>query len=82
MQNRGDWQIGVNYRHIDSDAVIDGFNESDFGLGGTNMKGFGIWGSYAVSPNTAFTIRWMSADEVAGPPLKTDLFQIDFTGRF
>lgn len=82
MQNRGDWQFGVNYRHIESDAVIDGFNESDFGLGGTNMKGFGIWGSYAVTPNTSFTIRWMSADEVAGPPLKTDLFQIDFTGRF
>jgi hypothetical protein len=82
MQKRGDWQIGVNYRHIESDAVIDGFNESDFGLGGTNMKGFGIWGSYATSPNTALGIRWMSADQIAGPPLKTDLLQIDFTGRF
>jgi hypothetical protein len=27
-------------------------------------------------------IRWMSADQIAGPPLKTDLLQIDFTGRF
>jgi hypothetical protein len=82
LEKRGDWQLGVNYRYIESDSVIDGFNESDFGLGGTNMQGFGLWGTYATSPNTAFSIRWMSADSIAGPPLKTDLFQIDFTGRF
>ena len=82
LQKRGDWQFGVNYRHLESDAVVDGFNESDFGLGGTNMKGFGLWGTYATSPNTAFSVRWMSAEEIAGPPLKVDLLQLDFTGRF
>ena len=82
LQKRGDWQLGINYRHIESDAVVDGFNDSDFGLGGTNTKGFGIWGTYATSPNTALSLRWLSADEIAGPPLKTDLLQIDFTGRF
>ena len=82
MQKRGDWQLGVNYRHIESDAVVDGFNDSDFGLGGTNMKGFGIWGTYATSPNTALTLRWLSAEEIAGPPLRVDLLQVDFSGRF
>lgn len=82
LQKRGDWQFGLNYRHIESDAVIDGFNDSAFGLGGTNMKGFGIWGSYATSPNTSLRIRWMSADEIAGPPLRTDILQVDFSGRF
>jgi hypothetical protein len=82
LQKRGDWQLGMNYRHIESDAVIDGFNDSDFGLGGTNTKGFSIWASYAVSANTAFGIRWMSASQIAGPPLKSDLLQIDFSGKF
>jgi hypothetical protein len=82
MQKPGDWQIGATYRYIGSDAVIDGFTDSDFGLGGTNAKGFTLWGSYATSPNTAFTVKWMSADQIAGPPLKVDLFQVDFGGRF
>ena len=82
LQKRGHWQAGVNYRHIESDAVIDGFNDSDFGHGGTNQKGYTLWGTYATSARTSLTLRWMSASEVAGPPLKSDIFMIDFAGKF
>ena len=82
LQKRGNWQAGVNYRHIESDAVIDGFNDSDFGHGGTNQKGYTLWGTYATSARTSLTLRWMSASEVAGPPLKSDIFMIDFAGKF
>jgi len=82
LQKRGQWQAGVNYRYIESDAVIDGFNDSDFGLGGTNMKGYTLWGTYATSARTAFTLRWMSASQVAGPPLKSDVIILDFGGKF
>ncbi len=82
LQQRGQWQAGVNYRYIESDAVIDGFNDSDFGHGGTNQKGYVLWGTYATSARTSLTLRWMSASEVAGPPLKSDIFMIDFAGKF
>jgi hypothetical protein len=82
LQKRGNWQAGVNYRYIESDAVIDGFNDSDFGHGGTNQKGYTLWGTYATSARTSLTLRWMSASEVAGPPLKSDIFMIDFSGKF
>jgi Putative porin len=82
LQQRGDWQAGVYYKHIESDAVVDGFTDSDFGLGGTNMKGFGIFGTWALSPNTAFGVRWISTTEIAGPPLRNDTLQLDFTGKF
>lgn len=82
LQKRGNWQAGVNYRYIESDAVIDGFNDSDFGHGGTNQKGYTLWGTYATSARTSLTLRWMSASEVAGPPLKSDIFMIDFAGKF
>jgi len=82
LQKRGQWQAGVNYRYIESDAVIDGFNDSDFGLGGTNQKGYTLWGTYATSARTSLSLRWMSASEIAGPPLKSDIFMIDFGGKF
>jgi hypothetical protein len=82
LQKRGNWQAGVNYRYIESDAVIDGFNDSDFGHGGTNQKGYTLWGTYATSARTSLTLRWMSASEVAGSPLKSDIFMIDFAGKF
>ena len=82
FEKRGDWQAGVNYRHVESDAVVDGFNDSVFGFGGTNMKGFTLFGSYATSARTSISMRWMSASEIAGPPLKSDIFMIDFGGKF
>ena len=31
-----------------SDAVIDAFTDPDFGLGGTNLKGYTVGGSWAL----------------------------------
>ena len=33
-------------------------------------------------PNVWLGIRYMTADEISGPPLSTDIFQIDINGRF
>lgn len=81
-EKRGDWAFGVNYRYVESDAVVDGFNDSDFGLGGTNLQGFSVWAGMALSPNVNFGLRWTSSDEIAGPPLSTDIFQLDFNAKF
>jgi len=77
-----DWSLGVSYRHVESDAVVDGFVDSDFGGGGTNVEGYTLYGGVALSPNVSFALRWMSANELAGPPLKTDVFQIEVNGKF
>lgn len=84
LQKRWDWNANLGYRYVESDAVIDGFTDSDFGgiTAGTNLKGYTISGNLALSPNVWLGIRWMSADEIAGPPLKNDVLQIDVNGRF
>jgi hypothetical protein len=82
LQKRWDWNVGFGYRWIGSDAVVDGFNDSDFGLGGTNMKGFTVGGALAVSPNVWFGARWMGADSIAGPQYNVNIFQIDLNARF
>lgn len=82
LEKRGAWQAGIAYRYIGSDAVIDGFNDSEFGGGGTNAKGYVVGGSVALSPRVSLGFHWMSADQIAGPPLKSDLFQFDLRAKF
>jgi hypothetical protein len=82
FQKRWDWSLGANYRYVESDAVVDGFTDSDFGLGGTNLKGYTLFGSVALSANVALGARWMTANEIVGPPLKTDILLIDLSGKF
>ena len=83
LQHRWDWALGVNYRYIESDATPDAFNDSDFGLfGGTNLKGYSIFGALALSPRIALALRWLSADEIAGPTFRNDTLQVDFNAKF
>ncbi len=82
LQKRWDWSLGFGYRYIGSDAVVDAFNDSDFGLGGTNMQGFTAGGLLALSENVWIGIRWMGANSIAGPTYKSDVLQIDINGKF
>jgi hypothetical protein len=82
LQNRWDWNLGINYRYIESDATVDAFNDSDFGLGGTNLKGYTIFASLALSKHAYLYLRWMSANEVSGPPFANDIIQFDFNAKF
>ncbi len=82
FEKRGDWQVGMNYKHIESDAVIDGFTDSDFGGGGTNMKGYSLWGTVGLTPKATLSLRWVSTSEITGPPLKNDTLFVDFNGKF
>lgn len=82
LDKRGDWQAVFNYRWVGSDAVIDAFSDSEFGGGGTNSKGWVIGAQYALSKNTAFGLSWLSSDNIAGPPLKSDYLQVDLKLKF
>jgi len=82
FQQRGDWNAYLGYRYIESDAVVDAFNDSDFGMGGTNLKGFTIGGNYALSPAVRLGLRWMSADEIAGPKFQCDVLEFDVNAKF
>jgi len=82
LSKRWDWSLDVGYRWIGSDSVVDGFNDSDFGLGGTNMKGFTVGGYLALSENVYVSLRWMGADSIAGPQYNTNIIQFDINSKF
>jgi Putative porin len=82
LKSFGDWNAFVGYKYLESDAVLDAFADSDFGLGGTNLKGYMLGGSYALSEDTNISAKWMSADAIVGFPYAVDTFQLDFNAKF
>ncbi|HED14068.1 MAG TPA: hypothetical protein ENI62_10530 [Gammaproteobacteria bacterium] len=79
---RRSWQMFMAYKHLERDAVLDAFTDSDFHLGGTNAEGWIIGGSYGLMDDTYLKVRYLSADEIVGPPLGIDVVQIDLGARF
>ena len=82
LWHRRDWAVGIGYRHVESDSVIDGLNDSVFGGGGTNMEGYSLSAAMALSKRTMMRMSYMSATQIAGPQFKTDVFLIDFSAKF
>ena len=82
LQKRWDWDFGLSYRYVESDAVIDGFCDSDFGMGGTNLKGWAVGGNLALSKNVFIGARWFNANSIAGPTLNSNILQLDVNARF
>lgn len=60
----GQWSASLAYRYLGSDAVLDAFTNSDFGLGGTNNKGIVLGVNYGLYQNTALSARWLSSNPI------------------
>lgn len=90
----GDWQAFVAYRYLGSDSLLDAFVDSDFGLGGTNLRGYVLGASYAIYRDTNVGLRWFSAENIdsmtyaqgnillTGQKFKVDTFMADLSVRF
>ncbi|HBA72274.1 MAG: hypothetical protein A2X82_01485 [Geobacteraceae bacterium GWC2_55_20] len=77
-----DWKVMLNYKYLEADAVVDGFTESDFHLGGTNAKGWIIGVDLGLAKNVWMTTRWFTANEISGVPLAIDVFQLNLNAKF
>ena len=66
LRKFGDWRLSFGYQHLQRDAVIDAFTNSNFMLGGTNSEGFIIVGHLGLSPRTFLRMRYFSADTIDG----------------
>lgn len=82
LANKGDWNIVGAYRRIESDAMLDSLNDSDFHLGGTNAKGWQLTGNYMVFDRVMLRGRYYSTNEIVGPPLGIDMLQLDLVVGF
>ena len=78
----GDWSVFGGYRYMQRDAVIDAFTDSNFHLGGTDSQGYFLGGHFGITRDTWVRLRWLSSDEIDGPPLGIDSLQVDLNSRF
>ena len=82
IKHFGDWNVHAGYKYLESDATLDAFVDPDFGLGGTNLKGYFVGGNVGLSENVWASLRWMSADNIAGVPYAADVLLVDLNARF
>jgi hypothetical protein len=82
LDRRHAWRAALRYRYLQRDAVLDAFADSDFHLGGTDSEGYVLRGDYALGRKVYVTLRYLSANEIDGPPLGIDVWQLDLNGRF
>jgi Putative porin len=74
--------VHAGYKYLESDATLDAFADSDFGLGGTNLKGYFVGGNLGLSNNVWTSLRWMSATGIAGVPYAVDVLLVDVNAKF
>ena len=83
-----DWKVSFTYRHLEGDAVLDAFADSDFLLGGTDAEGYIIEGQYALYDNTIAALKWITADSIEIDPgddlynLSVDTLQLSVQASF
>jgi hypothetical protein len=83
IAKRGDWSVGVGYKYLEADAVVDAYTDSDFHLGGTDAKGYILSGRYGLTNETYLQLRYMAATEIDGVnPLTIDVAQLDLNVKF
>lgn len=78
----GKWSVFSYYKYLERDAVLDAFTDSDFHLGGTNVKGWTVGGNYGLVKNVWVTGRWLSGNVISGIPYGVDVMQIDLNTKF
>lgn len=82
MNDQNAWRASIAYRYLERDAVLDAFTDSDFRLGGTDVKGYILGFDYAVTPRVLARMRYLSGSEIDGLPLGIDVLQLDLNSTF
>lgn len=79
----GDWLVGYNYRDLEKDAVIGAFSDSDFGGGGTDVRGHKIYAAYALNSHWSLAgACFVSEKKVSSDPVDYQRYQLDLNVKF
>lgn len=84
-KNKGDWQFGYTYEDLEADALFAAFTDSDFGGGGTDVKGHKLNAAYAFSKNTSLSFTYFDneyGEHTRSEELDYDRLQVDIKTKF
>lgn len=84
VKNSGSWDFGLAYLDTQADAVVGTFNDSDFGGGNTDSKGFLLKAGYGLQKNMALGLTYIDSEIDQSQLTQTDYdrLQIDFKIKF
>lgn len=79
-------EVFAYYKHLDANAVLDFFTDSDFGGGGSNVKGYKFGLKYQLLENTQLGLTYFDTQKLK-PNLTvknedTQIFQVDMNVKF
>jgi hypothetical protein len=82
IKRRWDWRFFGYYKYLGADAVLDAFTDPDFHTGGTNAKGWVLGGDLGVGRDLWASLKWVTTNEIKGPPFAVDSLFVDLNYRF
>lgn len=62
LKEKGSWRAGINYKHIEQDAVSAAMNDQDFRR--TNRKGIELIGGYQILDNLSLNLELQFTDKI------------------
>jgi hypothetical protein len=80
-----DWEVGYMYEDLEADAVYGTLSDSDFGGGGTDVKGHKFKFGLGITKNTKIGLTYFKneyGDFTQGDDIDYDRIQIDLKTKF
>jgi len=83
-KKQGTWDVGYFYEKLEADAVVGLVTDSDFGGGGTDVKGHALTGTYAFHDNWNFKATYFinDIDLASGNPHDFDRLMLDLSFKY
>ena len=84
VKNAGSWDFGLAYLDVEADAVVALFNDSDFGGGNTDSKGYLLKMGYGLGKNMALGLTYIDSEFGQSQSVQTDYdrLQLDYKIKF
>jgi hypothetical protein len=78
----GDWELGSNYRVVQTEAVFEPFTDSGTNLGSTNFRGYKISGAMGLRKGVKLKMSYYDTRAERGSRNDIKIFQTDLMFKF
>lgn len=82
VKDWGQWQAKYMYRHLEKDAWIDIFPDSDAYSGHTDTKGHEVALTYGLGKNTTLGLDYYYMERITGDSRRKHVVQVDWQVKF
>ncbi len=78
----GQWEVDANYTHLEKDAVLGAYTDSDRWGGGTNGQGFEVGAKYHLVQNMLLGAKYLGHEDGIDSDETLHVFQGDIIVKF